>query len=871
MERKWLPIKGIQSKLSLILLVANMLALFMVTMTIVFYENSRYQPDLLLELNIQGDMINEHLDVAMSFDDRVSAKESLAAFSLNKNIPIAMVIASDGTLFASHIIEGYSPPSKLPSEPGHVFYKDRLVLVKEIASANQSLGLLLIEHTTPLWRERMLEYSPFFLVTAFTLILLDLLITLGARKYIVQPLGQLTKMAEKISISHNYRLRADVNSIDEVGILSQTLNELLSVTETNQNSILKSNYQLEKKTLELEGQRGVAEAATMNYKNLVKNHELLLSSAGEGIISLDLSGHITSVNPKAASLLEVDAEDLVSQAISQYFVKGKDVKNRNNDSVLLAYWEQSSIFSSLTNGACCKVENEVWLSQRGNEFNVGYSFSSIVDDDNNCIGGVVMFQDITSRKVAEGKLLELANYDPLTHIANRRYFGNLLEKAITDARGDNRYLALLFIDIDHFKMVNDTYGHHTGDVVLLEVAKKILYCVRSDDVVSRLAGDEFAVLLSNMSGALDAKLVAEDIIRELSMPHIIDTHEVYAQASIGIAMYPAVGDSGEELMHAADSAMYQAKKSGRHRICFYEEKLHQDAETRNHIVQALNVAIAKNEFEIVYQPKINLASCEMIGVEALLRWKCQGEMIPPDVFIPIAEDMGKISEIGEWVLNSVCRQMGVWQRKYKPCLNMRVSVNVSPRQLRTGAFDLTIKNALRNASLSAQCLDIEITETAVMENPDAVVMELERIRNLGVSISIDDFGTGYSSLNYLKKLPIDVLKIDKSFTLDIGNNTNDEAIVKAVIAIAHSMDLEVIAEGVESLEQLMFLQANGCEQVQGYFYSKPLTPEKFEQLLVNDDWKFKKIFSDLNRDPDKSDLMVGLTSTDMYSPNRTRH
>ena len=832
----------IQEKFTLIMFVGSVIALVMVAITIVVYEIYTFKSNLLEELDIQGDIINEHLNVAMDFGDRVSASDSLSAFNTNPNILKAMVVAKDDTIFAAYVTAGNEAPERLSISPGYKFTKRTLILVKEISNANQTLGFLYIEHAIPLLAYRLAQYLPLFLISALALGLMSFIISIGSKLFIVKPMLQLTNMADKVSKTHDYSIRSEFKSDDEIGVLASTLNELLSDTENHRNTLISINQQLAEQTVELVKQRRNAEDAKRDFEKLAKNHELLLSSANEGIIELDNSGFITFANPKAATILELDEDSILENNICHFFVDKQAHSTIDADKNMQLAWEDSAICQAMKQGTPCKVESEIWLSDKNTEFHIGYSFATMLDDFRQCTGGVLMFQDITARKNADRQLVELANNDPLTHLSNRRYFYDALSKAMSRTERNNSILAILYIDIDHFKAVNDTYGHIVGDQILVGVAEGLKSCIRSGDVLSRLAGDEFAILLFDIRSPGDAQATAEKIVAKLSIAHHIGGQEIYSIPSIGIAMYPGVGDSCDDVIRAADAAMYQVKKMGRSGIQFFEAKLQNEAESRNRIIQQLNHSVFDDEFTIVYQPKFSLILNKMIGMEALLRWNCEGKSIPPDIFIPIAEESGKICDIGEWVLRKVCHQISEWQRTIPEFKELCVAVNVSPRQLRFGSFEVTIDNALKAAHLKPGSLEIEITETAVMDDPETVIDELCRIRKLGVKISIDDFGTGYSSLNYLKRLPISELKIDKGFTMDIGLHKNDEAIVRAVIAIGHSLYIDVIAEGVENLEQLIFLDQNHCDQVQGYYFSKPLSKEDFEDLFKDNSWKFEHLF-----------------------------
>ncbi|MCX8145143.1 MAG: EAL domain-containing protein [Azovibrio sp.] len=429
--------------------------------------------------------------------------------------------------------------------------------------------------------------------------------------------------------------------------------------------------------------------------------------------------------------------------------------------------------------------------------------------------------DITERKRAEARINHLAYHDPLTGLPNRLSLLSRLEQALPEARRYQWNLALLFIDLDRFKVINDTLGHLVGDQLLMEVAGRLAATVRESDTVARLGGDEFVILLPDVGDAADAAGVASKIIEALAAPIWVEGHELHTSPSIGISLYPLDGDAAETIMRNADTAMYHAKAAGRNTFQFYAKEMNQAASERLTLERKLRQAVARGEFSLHFQPQCAVGSRKPTGVEALLRWHTEADgAISPARFIPLAEETGLIVGIGTWVLREACRQMRAWlDAGLAP---MRVAVNLSARQLRQRDFAETVAKALADSGLPAHLLELEITESAVMEQPREAIALFTELRRMGVTLAIDDFGTGYSSLAYLKLFPLDHLKIDRSFVADIEHDLNDRSIAFGTIALAHSLGLNVIAEGVESEDQLELLAANGCDEIQGYLFSKPL-------------------------------------------------
>lgn len=450
-------------------------------------------------------------------------------------------------------------------------------------------------------------------------------------------------------------------------------------------------------------------------------------------------------------------------------------------------------------------------------------------------------QAFESVRKSKKEIHHLAFYDALTNLPNRRLFGDRLQQAVETARRNNHLMGIMFIDIDNFKRINDSYGHSVGDKFLRTVAGLLVTCLRSSDSVSRgleedqmsiarLGGDEFTVLLTHLKKAEDAARVAKRIIDAISVPFLLGDEELVVTPSIGISIFPYDGDGVEDLVRAADTAMFYAKDNGKNNYQFYTNSMSATAFERLSMENALRKALVNNEFEMYYQPKIDLASNRTIGLEALIRWNHpEMGLVSPADFIPLAEETGLIVPLGEWVLRTVCSQMRCWlDAGLEP---LRIAVNLSACQFRQTTLWKMVKRTLQESGLAPKMLEIELTESVIMDNIQTSSTVLRDLKKMGVHISMDDFGTGYSSLSLLKRLPLDTLKIDQSFVRDITTDAEDAAIVDAVISLAHSLRLRVIAEGVETREQLDFLREHGCDEAQGYLYSRPLPVAAIEAWL----------------------------------------
>ena len=439
-------------------------------------------------------------------------------------------------------------------------------------------------------------------------------------------------------------------------------------------------------------------------------------------------------------------------------------------------------------------------------------------------------KDITARMRYEHHIEHLANHDALTGLPNRTLLRDRVEQAIVHARRTGNCVALLFVDLDHFKLVNDSWGHLFGDALLLEAGARIKKAVREGDTVARLGGDEFVVLLTGLASAGDAAFVARKMGGALAEPLKLDGREIIATASIGIGLYPGDGDDLESLLQCADAAMYRAKEAGRNAFEYYSADMGAQARARVETESGLRLGLERGEFRLHYQPQVDLRTGRVSGFEALLRWQRAGHgLVSPGLFIPVAEETGLIIPLGEWALREACRQAAAWSAAGLGA--MKVSVNLSARQFWRGGVPEVVRAALAEAGLPAAQLEVEITESVVARDLKQIMLSLEQLRRMGVGVAIDDFGTGYSSLAYLRSLPIQKLKIDKSFIDGIPADPAAGALVAEIVRLAHVLSLEVVAEGVESAAQAAFLRQAGCEAMQGYVFSRPISPDDCAALL----------------------------------------
>ncbi|MDD0975079.1 EAL domain-containing protein [Pseudomonas sp. TNT2022 ID681] len=483
-------------------------------------------------------------------------------------------------------------------------------------------------------------------------------------------------------------------------------------------------------------------------------------------------------------------------------------------------------------------EGEVWLKRRsGEHYPAWVGITAVFDDEGDLASYVCFFTDISERKASEQRIHRLAYYDALTHLPNRTLFQDRLHTALQQAERQKAWVVLMFLDLDRFKPINDSLGHAAGDRMLKDMAERLLDCVDDDDTVARMGGDEFTLLLqprATREMALNRAIhVAEQILGSLVRPFVLENREFFVTASIGIALSPQDGGELSQLMKNADTAMYHAKERGKNNFQFYQADMNASALERLELESDLRHALEQNEFILYYQPQFSGDGKRLTGAEALLRWRHpQRGLVPPGDFIPVIEELGLVVDVGDWVIAEASRQLKAWhQAKVRV---PKVSVNISARQFSDGQLGTRIANILKETGLPPACLELELTESILMREVNEAMVILDSLKNLGLSIAVDDFGTGYSSLNYLKQFPIDVLKIDRTFVDGLPAGEQDAQIARAIIAMAHSLNLAVIAEGVETHEQLEFLREHGCDEVQGYLFGRPMPANQFAAQFSNE-------------------------------------
>ncbi|BDV42034.1 diguanylate cyclase [Geotalea uraniireducens] len=605
--------------------------------------------------------------------------------------------------------------------------------------------------------------------------------------YIIRPLSALHRGFEQVGRGV-LDTRLAVSADNEFGRLSSAFNWMVGELQSTKDEIVTANGYLD---------------------NVIR-------SMADALAVISPEGIVSSVNPAICTLLGYHEAQLVGQCFSAI------VAEEALGCELLAEMIERE---QLADREIC------YRSQEGDLIPVALSGAVMRNSWGEVQGVVCLAHDMRERKRVEAEIRDLAYSDQLTGLPNRALFQDRLGQALAHAHRDEAMVAILFLDLDRFKDVNDTMGHSNGDQLLAAVAERLKGSVRQTDTLARVGGDEFVIILSSVREERSASVVAQMVLDIMGAPFEIDGKEVFISTSIGIAVYPGDGADGDTLLRHADMALYAAKERGRNAFSFFSEQMNRKALERRSLEDSLRRAMANDEFYVDYQPQIDLRSGRLFGVEALLRWRHPEEgLISPARFIPVAEEMGLIRRLGEWVLRTACNQCHAWHEEGYS--SIRVAVNVSGHQFNQPGFIEMVDEVLEETGLDPSSLELELTESTLMEGANETIMTLIDLKVRGIHLAIDDFGTGYSSLSYLKHFPIDRLKVDRSFIRDISTDLDDCAIVEAIIGMAHSLGRRVLAEGVERAEELEFLRARGCDEVQGYYFGRPMSPQEIEQRLV---------------------------------------
>lgn len=631
---------------------------------------------------------------------------------------------------------------------------------------------------------------------------LIVLAALMVARSITRPLDELTEIAGKIA-GGDFTHQAHVTRNDEIGLLARAFNTMSA-------QVRDSRDDLELRVIERTGELERANADLKLTASVVEH-------TSEGVVVTDTKGLIVEVNPAYCTITGYARDELIGQ----------------NPNINQSGHHDADFFKEMWANlhADGHWSGEIWDRRKdGSVYPKLLTINPIIDDRGQATHYIGVFKDITDIKAVENQLQELAYFDPLTALPNRSLFRDRLQQEVAGAERAGKQTALMLIDLDRFKYVNDTLGHMAGDDLLKLVAKRMTDRVREMDTVARLGGDEFTIVLADLDNLKSVGPVAQDIIDILKKPFFLEGQDVYIGASVGISVYPDDAGDVETLIKNADMAMYRSKEAGRGCYHFFHQDMDAAANLRLKMEGNLRRALIHNEFVVYYQPKVDIRTKTIVGMEALVRWIDPHEgIISPADFIPVAEENGMVVLIDQFVLREACQQIKTWRAQGQ---NLRVAVNLSALQFKQSDLVEIIDGVLKTLEVPPEALELEITESAIMDDPEGAIALIQGLRDLGVYLSVDDFGTGYSSLAYLKKFPINALKIDQAFVRDLTEDSDDAAIVRAIISLSQSLGLGVVAEGIETKEQHAFLLEYGCTTGQGYLFSRPVPAEDFTALLA---------------------------------------
>ena len=559
--------------------------------------------------------------------------------------------------------------------------------------------------------------------------------------------------------------------------------------------------------------------STQALQQAERSFRSIFENATEGIFQTSPDGRYLNVNPALAAIYGFSSGAELIASIGD--IQHQIYTDPSRRAEFMRLMRESGVVTNFVSEIRRKDGDDIWISENAR---------AVQDEAGNLLFYEGTVEDVTETKLNQEKLEHLANHDPVTGLPNRLLMNDRLRQMMLSAQRSKSIVAVALVDLDHFKLINDTFGHNRGDQLLQTMSHRMLACVREADTVVRLGGDEFVLLLSGAGRGEAMSQVVQRVLQTIARPSQIEGRELSVSCSVGVSIFPRDGRDVQTLLKNADTAMYKAKELGRNNFQFYSPEMNTVITERLEMQSALRSAVEHKQFALLYQPKVDLVTGQIAGMEALLRVKGEnGELSLPENFITLAEESGLIVQIGEWVMREACNFNKSLQERGLP--PMRVAINLSARQLTRYDLVRAVEQALQHAELSAEYLELELTESMVMHDPEGVIATLAQLQALGIQLSIDDFGTGYSSLSYLKRFPVASLKIDQSFVRELGQDENAAAIVKAIVSLGHSLDMKVIAEGVETEKQMSFLLENRCDAMQGFLFSRPLSAGEFALLV----------------------------------------
>jgi diguanylate cyclase (GGDEF)-like protein/PAS domain S-box-containing protein len=782
---------SLRANLILLILSASAFAVLLASFGFGVYERQNYRASSVRELTALADTLGANTAASLAFNDQATAEEMLRAIATEPNVLDARLYDNEGRIFAEYrapsrgaglVLTGLRPD-------GAYFDRQSLTLFRGVRLNGERTGSIVLVFDLNDFRSRLLQYAKIALLVLLLSVLVTLLASMRLAVSIGEPLVELADVARRVSIDKDYSVRATIRAGGETALLINSFNEMLSQIESSELAL---------------------KDALLLLQESDERYALAARGANDGLWDWNLTTDEIYFSPRWNHMLGYSVSEDWSGPDD--WCKHIHVNDRERVCAGIASHREGKTTEFASEYRMRhKSGGYIWMQSRG---------IAVRDFSGKAIRMAGSQTDITEGKIS----------DPLTRIPNRLYFVDRLESAIETAGQQDAHFAVLFIDLDQFKLVNDSLGHAAGDELLIDVAGRLRASIRTSSrpggygksVVARVGGDEFAILLDQIQNEADPAVVAARILERLNEPFHLEGRRMFVSASIGIALSYA-GASPEGLLSNADTAMYSAKANGKGRSEFYDEAMRERTVNRFEIETGLRKAIDERQLVLHYQPILSTVDDRIRAFEALVRWNHpERGMIPPGEFIPIAEESDLIVLLGRWVLRESCRQMAEWHRRFPRIPPLTVNVNVSSRQLCDAHLIADVEFALAESGLNPAYLALEVTEGSIMGNAEQTLATLDRLRTMNVRLEIDDFGTGYSSLSYLQRLPFDTLKIDRSFVRDLSHGSGSMDIAKAIVEMAHSLRLEVIAEGVETEEQLCQLRELGCNYVQGFLFSKPV-------------------------------------------------
>lgn len=786
---------SIRFNLALLILSASILSVLLASLGFSIYEHRSYRASAVRELTALADTLGANTAASLAFNDPGTAGKMLSALATEPHILVAGLYDNHGSVFAEYRRLNDAPNIPVPHLRGDGAYFDSqsLTLFHPVVLNGDRTGSIVLVFDLTGFRARLFEYAKIATIVLLFSVVVTFLASLRFASSIGDPIMQLAAVARSISAEKDYSVRASIRTGGETGLLVDSFNNMLARIESRERALKESE---ERYALAARGANdGLWDWNLITgqiYFSPRWNHMLGYAEGEQWSDPEEWFEHIhTDDREQVRAGIAAHREGKTAEFVSEYRMRHKS-------------------------------GGYIWMLSRG---------VAVLDSSGTAVRMAGSQTDITEGKIA----------DPLTHIPNRLYFIDRLESAIESAHLHGSEFAVLFIDLDHFKLVNDSLGHAAGDELLVDVAGRLRASVRTSSrtggsgqsVVARIGGDEFAILLGQVKGESDVTVVSQRILDRLKEPFHFERHTMFVSASIGIAL-SVTGGTAEELLRNADTAMYRAKTNGKARAEFFDDGMRERVVSRFETESDLRKAVDANQLVVYYQPIVSLKDGHIRGFEALARWNHPRRgLVSPSEFIPIAEESDLIIQIGRWILRESCRQMAEWQRSLAPAPPLTISVNVSSRQLSDPHLVEDVRSALTESGLNPKCLALELTESSMIGKGEHVLATLDQLKALHVRLEIDDFGTGYSSLSYLQRLPFDTLKIDRSFIRELTTGSRSLDIVRAIVELAHSLRLEIVAEGVETEEQLSRMRELSTSYTQGFLFSEPIDAHAAQLLYRN--------------------------------------